>query len=356
MSSADSSIRLVREIGRGAEGIVYEGFLSGTHCALKRISKRAGRRELLALQTLKHPQIVSLIGFADIEGETLVYIGLELLGKSLASIGKMSEKDAANALKPILHALIHMHSLKWVHFDLKPSNILVTLESPLTFKLSDFGLATRLDNINEKQESSCDIGRGTPHFMSPETASLKKDITTKSDIWSFAACALNVVTGELPIRAAPLVAAFKLAHDAIPIDVNEIVGISETFRELLHCCLNRDPLLRPTAEELLHHAWFHDDEIIISDDIQLFLPDFTTLRSSSRSETSPNFSFNSSSRSHITASGTDESIHSNSVNISLIEVQNDLINVTITLEDLEHRLSHIHLIKEDTIIDSIDDE
>jgi len=33
-----------------------------------------------------------------------------------------------------------------------------------------------------------------------------------------------------------------------------------------------------------------------------------------------------------------------------------LINVTITLEDLEHRLSHIHLTKEDTIIDSIDDE
>jgi len=365
---ASNPIRLVREIGRGAEGIVYEGYFNETLCALKRMKRSSGRRELIALQVCEHPNVIKVIGLSDIEGEAVVHIGLELLGKSLSSLGKITERDAAIALKPILHALSHIHSLNWAHFDIKPSNLLGTLKPPFSYKLSDFGLARQLfDGKDNKQLGVDEIGGGgTPHFLSPEVASLgitttELSITTKSDIWSFAACALSLVTGTLPLHATPLCAAFKLAHDIQPIDVSAVIDISESFRSLLSICLQRDSSLRPTAEELLEHEWFHlhtrnEDEITISSDIRLVLPDFFLLTHSS-SQTSPNFSFTSSSRSYSATTGTDEqeqdlhrSTHDNFPNDD-----QDAIDVVISADELGQRLAFFHLITDDEIIESIDE-
>lgn len=360
-------IRLVREIGRGAEGIVYEGYFNETLCALKRMKRSSGRRELIALQVCEHPHVIKVVGLSDIEGEAVVHIGLELMSKSLSTLGKLSERDAAIALKSILHALAHIHSLKWGHFDIKPSNILGTLDTPSTYKLSDFGLARQIfDSKDDKQLGDDDIGvggGGTPHFLSPEIASLgitttESSITTKSDIWSFAACALSLVTGALPLHATPLCAAFKLAHDRTPIDVSAVIDISETFRSLLSICLQRDPLLRPTAEELLEHEWFHlyarnEDEITISSDIRLVLPDF--LLTHSPSQTSPNFSFTSSSRSYTATATTGTDEHESAHEIFLNDDQ-DAIDVVITAEELGQRLSAFFLLTtNDDTIESIDE-
>jgi serine/threonine protein kinase len=369
MLTPTSPIHIIREIGRGAEGIVYEGLFNGKRCALKRISISKGIQELNILKILKNEHITNQIGSHIETGDMVMYISLELLGPSLSSLGKISENDASKYLYPILQAIQHIHSMNYCHFDIKPSNCLLTLDHPPSCKLGDFGLARSLEC--NTSENSNDFA-GTPHFLSPEVASLgvstnERDLTTASDIWSFAATLLSCVTGKLPIQSPPLVAAFKLANDLHPIDVRNLLDISNNLKNMLLLCFNRDPSRRPTANELLHHPWFNEDIIIISEDFQLMLPQATTTAAeSSTSSTSPNFSFSSSSHSVLIDGIHDSHLfeqdhlgQENQENISSVDIlQDSLDNINtsaITIQELERRLEFLLLENSKDIVDNIDE-
>src|SRR5512147_314559 len=161
---------LVREIGRGGFGIVYEARdrQLGRTVAFKAV--RAGERAALreerlvreaeAAARLSHPNIVTLhdVGRTD-HGPYLV---LELLrGETLADRldhGPLGVREALRVAVEIARGLAHAHGEGVVHRDLKPANVFLLEDGQV--KLLDFGLAHALGR--RRQDG------GTPEYMAPE--------------------------------------------------------------------------------------------------------------------------------------------------------------------------------------------
>ena len=88
------------------------------------------------------------------------------LFEHLISIGRFSEKDAAQIIKQILSAIKHLHDKNIAHRDLKPENIIFdTKENDrINIKLIDFGLSKILGRNNKVMLTKL----GTPYYVSPE--------------------------------------------------------------------------------------------------------------------------------------------------------------------------------------------
>src|ERR1039458_6624217 len=181
--------RIVRKIGEGGMGVVYEAWDQRLEraVAIKTIrgvdEKEEARRRLWhearSLARVSHPNVCQLFD-ADEDGETL-FLVMELLeGQSLAgrlATGPLATSESVQIARQVLAALDALHGLGIVHRDLKPSNVLLT---PPGVKLLDFGLA-RSTSIPLPADAECaatvtnltapGMILGTSHYMSPEQAS-----------------------------------------------------------------------------------------------------------------------------------------------------------------------------------------
>jgi tetratricopeptide (TPR) repeat protein len=163
---------LVREVGRGGFGVVFEAI---DHALKRRVAFkaiRAGarareacgedvlRREADAIAQLQHPNIVTLFDAGRSEGGP--YLILELLrGETLAERLLRGPLQAAEAVRigvEVARALAHAHAQGVLHRDLKPSNVLLTAGGAV--KVLDFGLAHVF--------GTAPAGSGTPGYMAPE--------------------------------------------------------------------------------------------------------------------------------------------------------------------------------------------
>ncbi|MGC9973695.1 MAG: protein kinase [Bryobacteraceae bacterium] len=181
-----SHFRIVRKIGEGGMGVVYEAWDErlGRAVAIKTIrgteeSEQARKqlwREARSLARVSHPHICQLFDAGE-DGGTL-FLVLELLeGQSLAdrlASGSLPVSETVQITREILEALTALHGLQIVHRDLKPSNVFLT---PHGVKLLDFGLARSAGAAPpgdaEGKWAAATItapGRiaGTPRYMAPE--------------------------------------------------------------------------------------------------------------------------------------------------------------------------------------------
>ncbi|MEN9354355.1 MAG: hypothetical protein RL318_1680 [Fibrobacterota bacterium] len=178
---------IVREIGRGAMGVVYDGYDEGLdrHAAIKVIApeRRMGekpeeslerfKREARAIAALNHPSIVTI--YESGEWQESHYIAMEFLrGKGLDElmVGKrFSWREIHDLGGQILAGLGYAHSLGVVHRDIKPANIMV-VDDGRHAKLTDFGLARKGDaSMSLTQEGTV---LGTPYYMAPEQVEGKR--------------------------------------------------------------------------------------------------------------------------------------------------------------------------------------
>lgn len=204
---------IVREIGRGGMGIVYEAeqehprravalkVLSGT----ARVDKhrvKLFRREAQALGRLRHPCIAAIYdaGHTD-EGQH--YLAMELArGVPLDEYAHKSAPPIGQRLRlftRICKAINYAHQCGVIHLDIKPSNILV--DSAGEPKILDFGLARIVDPDATMTTSVTDVGRlqGTLPYMSPEQ--LRGDpsaVDVRSDVYSLGVILYELLTGRLP--------------------------------------------------------------------------------------------------------------------------------------------------------------
>jgi serine/threonine protein kinase len=217
---------LVREIGRGAAGVVY----LGEQPALKRkvaikilvpqltnaprVQERF-EREALAASRLRHPSIVSVLAFGEVKG--LFYIAMEYVeGRSLHQhieelrIARKSRKPASDgtldvstpevaadlALK-LAEALQYCHGEGVLHRDIKPHNILIDTQG--LPRIVDFGLAkdVRLEGITE-----AGLVSGTLNYMSPEQAQARSnELDARTDVYSLGAVLYEMLTLRQPLEA-----------------------------------------------------------------------------------------------------------------------------------------------------------
>jgi tetratricopeptide (TPR) repeat protein len=223
---------LVRELGRGGFGVVFEArdVELGRPVAFKAVRPSARgrdpdtlRREARAVAALQHPAIVTLhdAGRSE-EGDYLIFEFLR--GETLADRvrrGPLPPREAARVALAVARALVHAHAAGVLHRDLKPSNVFLTADGGV--KVLDFGLAHVFGVATPAQS-------GTPGYMAPEQLRGARE-DPRTDVY-----ALGVILAELlgprpPRAAAPLALLAGRCRAADPAARPE--GAAEVARELV---------------------------------------------------------------------------------------------------------------------------
>lgn len=207
-------------------------------------------QEVQLLTRLRHPNVVKVIDSIT-QNDTLSLIMEFVDGGSLASIitkcGKFPESLTALYMSQVLEGLAYLHENNVIHRDVKGGNILVTKEG--VAKLVDFGCAAAICSDMTKRVTVV----GTPYWMAPEVVSMTGQ-GPQSDIWSFAATIIELVTSQPPYWGMPPVSAmFHIVQDGCVELPNDI---SPELRDLLRRCFVKNPEDRPSAAALKTHPWF----------------------------------------------------------------------------------------------------
>ncbi len=216
-----------REIGRGAMGVVYEGYDPSIKrvVALKTIrsDQLAGsdpaaviarfRREAQAAGRLNHPNIVAIYDFGEDNG--VWYIAMELVqGRELKECFESNERfriaDIVRIMSQILSALDYSHRQGVIHRDVKPANIFLLPDGSI--KVADFGIA----HIESSSLTQVGSVMGTPSYMSPEQI-MGLPVDGRSDLFSAGVILYQFLTGERPFAGSATTTMQKvLKEDPLP--------------------------------------------------------------------------------------------------------------------------------------------
>ncbi len=205
--------KIVREIGRGGMGAVYEAVRKTKnftqHVALKIIKRGMDtdailsrfRHEQQILASLEHPNIARFLdgGMTD---DDLPFYAMEFVeGEFIDDYCRKNDcsvKDKIELFRKVCDAVGYAHQNLVVHRDLKPKNILVCKDG--TPKLLDFGIGKILTPENaDVIGTATQFGMMTPAYASPEQI-LGGRIGTSSDIYSLGVILYEILTGEKPYK------------------------------------------------------------------------------------------------------------------------------------------------------------
>jgi serine/threonine-protein kinase len=227
---------VIREkLGTGGMGEVYlaEDTKLARNVALKvlppELASNPDRRERFhreakAVAALNHPAIVTLHSVEEEEG--ILFLTLELVeGETLREKidrGPLPVEQVFEIGAQIGEGLSKAHAAGILHRDLKPHNVMVTVEGRA--KLLDFGLAKFLasretdpsdpDAATMARETSPGMTLGTAGYMAPEQA-LGKEVDARADLFALGIVLYEMATGRSPFRGETLAAFFdSLLHDA----------------------------------------------------------------------------------------------------------------------------------------------
>jgi serine/threonine protein kinase len=255
---------ILREIGRGGMGVVYQArdprldrMVAIKTLPPDRISdaERKGRfiQEAKAASALNHPNIITVHDINSQEGVDVIvmeYVDGKTLAELIPGTGLRWSVAVKYAIQ-IADALASAHTAGILHRDLKPSNVMVTEHSRV--KILDFGLA----KLIERAESAPDDATfstpaltaegtvlGTAPYMSPEQAQGQK-LDARSDIFSFGSLLYEMLTGAQPFAGDShlSIATKLLGHNPKP--VNELVpSLPPDLSKIISRCLRKDPARR----------------------------------------------------------------------------------------------------------------
>ena len=199
--------QIIREVGRGAMGVVYEArdpnidrvvalkVLRQDRIASETFVKRF-LKEAKVVGRLSHPRIVTVYDVGEDNGS--IYIAMEFLeGSSLSDLIRDNHLDAAKVVElgiQIASTLEYAHKKGVIHRDVKPSNILLNADGQI--KITDFGIAHIEDPAATLQTQAGEI-MGTPAYMSPEQVQ-GHPVDNRSDIFSLGIILYELSTGMRP--------------------------------------------------------------------------------------------------------------------------------------------------------------
>ncbi|MEQ1762098.1 MAG: protein kinase [Pyrinomonadaceae bacterium] len=206
------SFRIVREIGRGGMGSVYEGTRIAenfTQRAAVKVIRNGMNNDIILRRFLSEQKILASLEHSTIarflDGGTttlgLPFYAMEFVdGTPIAEYSRdkqLSHRDIVGLFRQVCSAVSYAHSQLVVHRDLKPSNILVDRTG--TPKLLDFGIAKVLEADSLESETATQLGMMTPQYASPEQIR-GETVTTASDVYSLGMILHELLYGEPPYR------------------------------------------------------------------------------------------------------------------------------------------------------------
>jgi serine/threonine protein kinase len=269
--------RLVRSIGRGGMGEVYEAqhAIVGRRFALKFLHAHLAqsgsalvrfRREAEAAGALESEHIAAVTDFdkADDGAPFLVmeYLDGESLGQLLHREGPLPLARVVGALLQVCRGLEQAHAAGIIHRDLKPDNLFLQKRSDGSdlVKILDFGIA----KLN-RGEAAADITRsgamlGTPFYMSPEQARGEKAIGERADIYSLGVILYELLSGHKPHPGDSYnsILAHILSRPVVPLETLR-PGLPQGFAAVVERALSplaeaRQPSAAALAKELAPYA------------------------------------------------------------------------------------------------------
>ena len=202
--------QIVKELGRGAMGVVYQAVdpTIGRHVAIKTIrlgelddpDERAKLRERLFREArsagiLSHPGIVTIYDMEE-QGD-VAFIAMEFvdgptLDQLLSGREPIPRERLTSILRQTASALDYAHGKGIVHRDIKPANIMLASDGAV--KITDFGIAKVTTSQQYTQTGTI---LGTPNYMSPEQVQ-GLAVTGRADQFSLAVITFEMLTGDRP--------------------------------------------------------------------------------------------------------------------------------------------------------------
>ncbi|MEV0257653.1 serine/threonine-protein kinase [Streptomyces sp. NPDC050732] len=245
--------RLLGRLGSGGMGRVYLGRSAGgrtvavkvvhPHFALDEEFRARFRREVDAARRVGGDWTAPVLDAdpdASVPWVATGYAAGPSLTEAVREGGPLPEHSVRVLGAGLAEALAHVHALGLVHRDVKPSNVLLTLDGP---RLIDFGIARATDGTASLTSTGVSIG--SPGYMSPEQI-LGKGVTGAADVFSLGAVLVYGATGESPFPGDSSAALlYKVVHEE-----PELGALTGDLRELAAACLAKEAAARPAPEEL----------------------------------------------------------------------------------------------------------
>jgi predicted Ser/Thr protein kinase/tetratricopeptide (TPR) repeat protein len=251
---------VVRELGKGAMGVVYlaKDPLIGRLVALKTIRAAVHAdddetkefqqrfiREAQAAGILNHPAIVTVHDIGQDEASGTSFIAMEYVeGQNLKEVlnqGRtLTFEQIAEICSQVADALDFAHAKGIVHRDVKPANIILVEGNRA--KITDFGIAKIASSVANLTTTGQFLG--TPNYMAPEQVK-GAPVDGRTDIFSLGICLYECLTRRKPFGGDSLTSiSYKIVHEPFPPlhDINP--QIPEAFEEVVANCLAKDPAKR----------------------------------------------------------------------------------------------------------------
>lgn len=244
--------RLLGRLGAGGMGRVYLGRSAGgrtvavkvvhPHFALDDEFRARFRREVEAARRVGVEWTAPVLDAdpdAPVPWVATGYVAGPSLSQAVTEHGPLPDASVRVLGFGLARALTAVHALGLVHRDVKPSNVLLTLEGP---RLIDFGIARATDGTASL--TSTGVSVGSPGYMAPEQI-LGKGVTGAADVFSLGAVLAYAATGTAPFPGDSSAALlYKVVHEE-----PELGALDGDLRDLVAACLTKDPAARPGPDE-----------------------------------------------------------------------------------------------------------
>ncbi|CAH1789539.1 unnamed protein product [Owenia fusiformis] len=255
-------------LGEGSYGKVKEAIDSETLCrrAVKILKKKKLRKipngeqnvksEISMLKRLHHRNVIELLDVLYNEEKQKMYMVMEFCVAGLQEMlestpdKKLPIWQAHKYFTQLIVGLEYLHSQGIIHKDIKPGNLLVTLDQVL--KISDLGVAETLDSFAKDDEIV--TSQGSPAFQPPEIANgLDSFYGFKVDVWASGVTLYNITTGKYPFEGDNI---FRLYENIGKGKYSIPEGVSKHLDDLLTGMLQYEPSKRFTIQQIKLHDWF----------------------------------------------------------------------------------------------------
>ena len=202
---------------------------------------------------LNHPNIVGALDVFNVGGKhyfVMEYVEGKSVYEQITRQKRYSESEALGVTIQVARALDHAHKNGLVHRDVKPKNIMITVES--SAKLADMGLARPVDDV-EAAEAEKGKAYGTPYYISPEQIRGMVDVDGRADIYGLGATLYHMVTGQVPFDGSnPSAVMHRHLKAPVPPPDQFNSSLSDGICEIIEVCMTKDRDSRyASASELL---------------------------------------------------------------------------------------------------------